>query len=88
MSSTADSGYSVPTGMEKRTLESRLVRTDKQIAAGAEEISRLQQRIRECERNGHDTSAVRLMLARRHEAQLTLLATRERLRKDIGALKK
>ena len=72
--------------MDRDILERHLARVEERVAIGATNIARQRELIAELERDGHDASQAKQMLAQFLDLQAMHIADRDRLIKELSEL--
>jgi len=70
--------------IDRKMLERHLRQAERHVAAGQQHISRQRELIAQLERDDHDTSAAKSLLAQFEELQMMHIAHRDRLGRELG----
>jgi hypothetical protein len=72
--------------VDRTLIAAHLAQAERHVVEGARHIERQHEIIQELERDGHDTTAARELLAALERTQVLHLEGRDRLRSELAAL--
>jgi hypothetical protein len=74
--------------MDRWMIETNLAQAERHVAEGSQHVAMQREIVKNLERDGHDTSRARSLLARFEESQTMHIADRDRLRKELEAFER